>query len=94
MAAADFLPTSATTTTSSSSSNKKGVHVRWDQVFMHEFPILLGDNPGVSKGAPLTIDWKPVSHDVMDVDIFEYFRAPERKHRRKLVMSSQKRAKL
>jgi hypothetical protein len=84
--------TSMTASTSSSSSFPKSV--KFDQVFIHEFPLIMGDNPAVSKGAPLTIDWQPIAHDVIDVDIYEYLRGPERRHRKRMILSTSRRAKM
>jgi hypothetical protein len=92
--------TTMTTTASSevpspaAANNTNNSKVKFDQVFIHEFAIILGDNPAVSKGAPVTIGWKPVAHDVMDVDIYEYLREPERRHRKRIVLSAQRRAKM
>ena len=80
------------TTTTASHNNSK---VRFDQVFIHEFPIILGDNPSVSKGAPLTLDWKALRHDAVELDMYEYLRAPERKdNRRRLILSNNRRMKM
>lgn len=68
--------------------------VCFDDVQIREFPFILGDNPGVSKGAPLSIDWKHQHEDVTDIDVFEHCRAPVRRHRRKIVLSARKRAKM
>lgn len=73
---------------------KSNKSVKFDQVFIHEFPIIMGDNPAVSRGAPLTIDWKPMTHDVLDIDIYEYLREPERRHRKRMIVSASKRAKM
>ena len=68
--------------------------VRFDQVFVHEFPIILGDNPSVSKGAPLTIGWTAIRHDAMELDMYEYLRQPERRPTRKrLILSTNRRMK-
>ena len=68
--------------------------VCFDDCHIREYSYILGDNPAVSKGAPLQIDWDYHSEDVIDVDIFEHCREPVRRHRRRIVMSARKRAKM
>lgn len=36
--------------------------VSFDKVIIREYPICLGNNPSVSRGPPLTIDWDPMTH--------------------------------
>lgn len=52
--------------------------VKFDKVVVREFPVELGDNPAVSRGAPLTIDWEPINHIEYDLDIYEDNRKPRR----------------
>lgn len=68
--------------------------VCFDDVHIREYGFVLGDNPAVSKGAPLQIGWDYHNEDVIDVDIFEHCREPVRRHRRKIVLSARKRAKI
>jgi hypothetical protein len=68
--------------------------VCFDDVHIREYGFVLGDNPAVSKGAPLAIDWEYHNEDVIDVDIFEHCREPVRRHRKKIVLSARKRAKM
>jgi hypothetical protein len=60
---------------STKSSNKT---VTFSSVTIHEHPTLVGCNPAVSAGVPLTIDWQAVSSSEMSVDEFESYRAPRR----------------
>ena len=71
--------------------NKK---VCWDDCHIREYAYTISDNPAVSKGAPVQIDWEYHSEEVIDVDIFEHSRQPVRRHRKKIVLSARKRAKL
>ena len=48
----------------------------WGDLTVYEFPMMLGDNPSVSDGPPLTIDWKHTNEHVFDIDYFEYMRRP------------------
>lgn len=74
-----------------STSTKKALEkgVSWGEVEILVFPNILGDNPGVSYGAPLTIGWKPESKETVGVDCFEYFRQSRpRRNRKDLMMKS------
>lgn len=66
--------------------------VCWGKMVIMEFPNMLGDNPGVSEGAPLTIGWKHSSKSAVDIDYYEYMRLTQPRRRRKdLVMKSAER---
>ena len=52
------------------SDKKKEFRVKFDKVSFREYPICLGNNPSVSRGAPLTIDWEPMTH--VDFDLVEF----------------------
>ena len=61
----------------------------WGDCVFYEFPNILGDNPAVSDGAPLSIGWKHESESVVAVDYYEFLRQNRPRRRRKeLVMSS------
>jgi hypothetical protein len=63
--------------------------VRWGDLTVYEFPNLLGDNPAVSEGAPLTIGWKHSSVVVVAIEYHEYLRQNRPLRRRKdMIMSS------
>ena len=51
--------------------------VYFDNVEINYHKIILGDNPAVSDGAPITIGWKAHDHEVLDVDCFESLRKPK-----------------
>ena len=46
-------------------------HIRWTTVEIREYAIMLGDNPSVSRGVPLTMDWTPLSSISLDLDAYE-----------------------
>lgn len=71
------------------SSTLKGV--RFGNIVITEFPIILGDNPAVTSGAPVTIDWTPQAENSYSVNAFEQFK-PARRRRRKLLISVSSRA--
>ena len=60
-----------------------------------EFPRILGDNPAVSCGVPLSIDWKQNDRHTEDIDVYEYLHpSKERKRPKELVLSVQDRVKM
>jgi hypothetical protein len=73
------------------SSKKKRV-VCWGDLIIYEFPNMLGDNPGVSEGVPLTIGWKYDSKNTVNIDYYEFLRQSHpRRRRRELIMKSAER---
>ncbi|KAG7370153.1 hypothetical protein IV203_027899 [Nitzschia inconspicua] len=69
--------------------HQKKVH--FNRIVITEFPIILGDNPAVTSGAPITIDWHPQGERVYSVDSYEECK-PARRRRRKLLISVSHRA--
>ena len=67
-------------------------NVRWGEVVVYEFPNILGDNPAVSGGVPLTIAWKHVAVNTHSVDYNDFLRLEKPRRKRKdLVLSSAQR---
>mmetsp|Transcript_10309 Transcript_10309/g.17097 ORF Transcript_10309/g.17097 Transcript_10309/m.17097 type:complete len:214 (-) Transcript_10309:433-1074(-) len=60
-------------------STKK--RVAFDVTELREFPMILGDNPSVLEGPPVTIDWdfNVQTHFVLQVDTFERMRGNSRR---------------
>jgi len=59
------------------------------EVSIREYPQILGDNPAVTEGVPLALDWDHQNQYKVNVEMYEFTRAPvRRKSRRKLMMSS------
>jgi hypothetical protein len=52
--------------------------VRFGTVTVHENPIIIGCNPAVSSGVPITIAWNSVSSRQLPINDFEYDRRKER----------------
>lgn len=71
------------TSASLSSSTDKSKSVFFGDICIYEFPNKLGDNPGVSEGAPLTIGWKHESKNVVAVDYYEFMRQSKPRRKRK-----------
>jgi len=66
--------------------------VAFEDVQIREYPKILGDNPAVSEGAPLTIDWEVTNYYRLNINIYEITREPmRRKSRKKLLVSSKRR---
>jgi len=61
------LAESGQTAEGSSDSNQGGVHFA-QEVRVHEHRLVLGDNPGVSHGVPLALDWEVDASFRMDLD--------------------------
>jgi len=65
---------STTTTTSRRKSN-----ISFTKVIIKEYPYTLGDNPGGGQGVPLTIEWEPMTTEVIDFDEYELLREQDRR---------------
>ena len=52
--------------------------VQFGTVVINEHPIIVGCNPAVSSGVPLSIDWERVSQRVMSIQDYETIRKPVR----------------
>ena len=60
-----------------------------------EFPIVIGDNPSVTEGCPLTIGWQMQRKTSYDVDSYEILRPPnERRSGKQLRIPSDKRTQI
>lgn len=49
--------------------------VRFGNLQVREYPIMLGDNPSCSSGPPLTIEWNHTKEEVIPVGIYEFQRS-------------------
>jgi hypothetical protein len=73
-------------------ANAEEKTLHWGDLTVYEFDNLLGDNPSVSSGAPLTIGWKHNRKSVASVDAYELFLVSNpRRSRKKMRMSKSKR---
>jgi hypothetical protein len=88
--------TSNSNSTSSTTSNKKNTsHVSFGSVIILEFPLILGDHPSVSSGAPTTIGWNYQAKSEVDVTVYEdVYRPILPRCRRELAMSVPERARI
>jgi hypothetical protein len=68
--------------------------VSFGKIQVVEFAPALGDNPSVSKGAPIALGTKKIHEMQTPVDLYEFVRAPLRRHGSDLAMKPKHRAKL
>jgi hypothetical protein len=62
--------------------------VRFGELVITEFPIILGDNPAVTSGAPVTIDWTPQGEVSYKINVYESVRGTRRRRRKLLITVS------
>ena len=60
-------------------NTSRPVTIGFNHVDIRNYPIVLGDNPSVSKGAPISIDWEHFGECCFDVDKYEKVRKDERR---------------
>ena len=53
--------------------------VGFGRISIREYPMIVGDNPSVSKGVPISIDWEHLSEDFLDVSHYEELRKDSRR---------------
>ncbi len=56
--------------------SKRKIH--FGQVCVRDYGMILGDNPCVSYGPPVTIDWDYIEYNALQVDEYEFHRPPRR----------------
>jgi hypothetical protein len=52
--------------------------VQFGTITINEHPIIIGCNPAVSSGVPITIGWYSISQTIMTIQEYEMIRQPER----------------
>ena len=67
-----------TTTPLSEAIPAKKQKVHFGTVIINEHPIIVGCNPAVSSGVPLSIDWDRISQKIMSIQEYEIIRGPVR----------------
>ena len=60
-------------------TNTKPTQISFDKIFIREHPITCGDNPSVSSGPPLQLDWPSITHQPISIDDYESIRIDERR---------------
>ena len=61
------------------SSPLRKVTIGFSSITIREHPVIPGENPGVSCGVPLTLDWEHVFEDKFDLDEFESNKTQKRR---------------
>ena len=56
--------------------------VSFDCIRIQKYPMVLGDNPACTIGAPVTLDWVHEEEEVYDIDVYEAERAGQASKRR------------
>merc|ERR1712238_340054 len=60
-------------------TGRRNSTITFTKVIIKEYPYALGDNPGGGLGVPLTIEWEPMTTDVIDFDEYESLREKDRR---------------
>ena len=68
-------------------------NMTYTTIDFHEHPVIVGDNPAVSRGPPLTLDWEAQNSYQLNVDEYEEAR-PERRRYVELLTSRSTRIEL
>lgn len=63
-----------------STPTDKSMRVDFSKIVIREYPVTLGDNPGVSAGPALTIDWEPQDEVQIPLLDYESSRPPRRNY--------------
>ena len=59
-----------------------------------EFPMVIGDNPSVSSGAPVQIGWVPQGIFTINLDVYEHFQRGNRRQMKKLILKTPQRTNI
>lgn len=79
------LDTAATSRSCSSLDECSSRSIRFEKLEVRDYPLALGDNPSVTNGPPLTIEWEHAGEYVISVEDYENNRPP-RRHKRNMVV--------
>jgi len=66
-------------TTTTTTTGRRNSTISFTKVIIKEYPYTLGDNPGGGQGVPLTIEWEPMTTEVIDFDEYELLREKDRR---------------
>jgi len=70
--------TSTINATPDATTRTRTIRISFSQIQIREYPIIVGDNPSIMTGTPVTIDWEPVEEATFDFQDYEDTRAPPR----------------
>lgn len=82
---------SLTTSLSSSDISSMSKRVSFDSVKIRSYQQTMGDNPSVSYGPPISLDWDFEEHDLQDIDVYEATKGLSRRSLRQMALSYIKR---
>ena len=68
--------------------------VSFTSVTIRSYEQTIGDNPAVSYGTPISLDWKYEEHDSIELDSYEIKRSLNRRTRRQMVIDHYRRKNL
>lgn len=72
-------PSNETADSTRSGTSKRSREVSFHSLQIRYYPMILGDNPACSIGAPVQLGWDFVEEEKHDLDVFEVERRPRRK---------------
>lgn len=75
---------------SKGSAHSLTTKVWFDEVLIHYHAMILGDNPAVSQGVPVTLSWRAHESEVVDVDCFEITKKKSKQQRQQATKSKSK----
>ena len=61
--------------------------VTFDKVQIREYDQCCGDNPSVSYGPPIQLDWNYQEFEALELDAYEYHRLPQRRKPSQMMMN-------
>lgn len=67
--------------TESVNSDKSNSKVNFQDITIREYYQTMGDNPAVSYGAPIQLDWDYEEQEPLDLDIYEAYRGKRRNNK-------------
>lgn len=68
--------------------------VSFGNVIIFTHPIILGDNPSVSCGAPIQIGWELIRTEIRNLEMFEYTHQDRRRGRYELKIAVERRGRM
>lgn len=89
-----LLPQPPRSSLKKESTLKRESSVRFDRIELREFDRTIGDNPSVSCGIPIGLDWKYKSTTSTNLDEYEESRLANRRPKQQLALAPEKRQEM
>lgn len=70
------------------------VALMYKAITIREYPMVPGDNPSVSRGCPLSIDWEHQLEQTYHLDSYENSRTAERRHQMEMIVPTEIRSQI